>query len=1125
MIGQDIKYTINLAHGIPVITLNTPLAQGDDRAQKFIFELMNGDDKADTSALACTAYFVRGEGQEDSDTISLGGEFSDNILTVELKSGCYTKQTYFVLSVRLIDQNTGIKRTIVFVRGVVRTTQDGGSGDPDESLPSVEEILALMDDVEKAIERANEAAERAENAAGSGGSGGGLPTGGGAYQQLVTDGDGNALWEDRTHYTYQGEVVAFEGTALVPDENALIAVTSPLPVTPAAGKTYNVTWNGVEYECLAGEMERDGVTAIFIGDVGAMTGAGDTGEPFLFLAIPPAVAAVAGMYAGIFVLDGSTSVTVKVSFAGEAVKRIDYKYMPEYLYGIEDVPTAPVLNQTTFTFDGNEVSEVKITEAFASDLVVGAVYDVYWNGAKYVVTAAEIGGLGVGVGNLYKVGASSTDTGEPFVIIQLSETAAADQGAPGMVVAYDYSVSATVSITTCGQIIHKVPEQFLPKVEALNLVNGSADGSLRSVNAADNGDQMGENAVAIGYEARAIGPGSFALGDYAEAGHIDAANSPQGDGIAIGSRTTAFDNSVAIGRGSVAKYGGFAIHGNTAFGSSAFAAGSNTEAQAGQFVFGTWNVVDKSGKYVHIVGNGNSSGNAGSPEYSNAHTLDWDGNAWYQGSVLVGGTSQEDADYLVTRTELASAVGSGNVIPSYWLTHLNERIPAIRAAMTAAGWKKSAFLWYHDVHWTYGYKKAPMLLKYLYEHTPINKTMFGGDVVDNEGDTSTMAYLWDWRDAVRDIPNHHSVPGNHDDGNTTDNLWDDPYIYAYLLAAEETPDVVRTDAGLYYYIDDPTEKTRYLYIDTATKDGNIINDTAEQAWLVESLKSTPAGWHIVAIAHIWRTVDYDASPPADAGWSYGGAYCIGEFDKYNARTGEYASCTGKVEFCIGGHTHVDADFVSDGGIPVILTECDSRYVRSGLECTEGTITESSVNAIVADYANGIVNVIRIGRGSSRTVNLDGSGSSGGETPDVPDVPTGDFTNTLTEAGFSEGMRFSNTSLTDVEAAGWDITGYIPATRGDVIRFANVNFLDLDGTGGTSRAMIYLFDANKTYITCSANYDPNNLMSDAWSAVYGDDGDVVQFTIPTSYSANTAYIRIGARNIDQYSVITVNEPIE
>ena len=472
---------------------------------------------------------------------------------------------------------------------------------------------------------------------------------------------------------------------------------------------------------------------------------------------------------------------------------------------------------------------------------------------------------------------------------------------------------------------------------------------------------------------------------------------------------------------------------------------------------------------------------------------------------------------------------SGGVpaVPDYWLTHLQERIPAIRSAMEAAGWEKSAFLWYHDVHWTYGYKRAPMLLKYLYQHTPINRTAFGGDIVDNEGDDTTMAYLWDWRDAVRGLPNHHSVPGNHDDGNSTDNRWDDPYIYAYLLAAEETPDVVRGDAGLYYYIDVPTEKTRYLYLDTATKDGNIINDATEQAWLKETLKGTPDGWHIVAIAHIWRTVDYTASPPVDAGWSYGGAYCLEQFDAYNARSGEYAACTGRVEFAIGGHTHVDADFVSDGGIPVILTEGDSRYVRSGLACKEGTITEASVNAIVADYAHGVVNVIRIGRGSSRVVNLDGSGSTEPDTPDVPDVPTGDFTNVLTEVGYSEGKRFSTSSLTDVDAAGWDITGYIPAKRGDIIRMANVDFLDLTGetTSDVSRAMVYLFDTDKGYITCSANYDPDNLMSEAWAAVYDADGDVIQFTLPTSYSSSVAYIRIGARNIDQYSVITVNEAIE
>ena len=487
----------------------------------------------------------------------------------------------------------------------------------------------------------------------------------------------------------------------------------------------------------------------------------------------------------------------------------------------------------------------------------------------------------------------------------------------------------------------------------------------------------------------------------------------------------------------------------------------------------------------------------------------------------------------------SSTVTTGETIPDYWQTHLDERVPEIRAAMAAAGFNKSAFLWYHDIHWTYGYKQAPMLLKYLHAHTPINKTMFGGDVIDEEGDdTTTMSYLWDWRDAIRDIPNHHSVPGNHDDGNTIDNRFDDPYIYAFLQAAEETPDVVRGDSGLYYYIDAPAEKTRYLYLDTATKDGNILNDTAQQEWLKAALLQTPDSWHIVAIAHIWRTYD---SSYVDNGWGYGAKIALDMFDAYNARTGDYASCTGKVEFCIGGHTHIDADHYSDGGILVMLTECDSRNVRSGLDCTEGTITEASVNAIIADYANEKVSVIRIGRGSSRVVALteggdtggdsggdDGSGEEGGEDSggtDTPTIPEGDFTNVLTAVGYTENVRYSSSSEAETAATGWDLTGYIPATRLDVIRFANVNFFDLDGTGGTSRAQVYSFDADKGFIGGSEGYSAASPMSDAWSPVYGEDGDLIQFTVPSSYSSTVAYIRIGARNIDQYSVITVNEAIE
>ena len=44
-------------------------------------------------------------------------------------------------------------------------------------------------------------------------------------------------------------------------------------------------------------------------------------------------------------------------------------------------------------------------------------------------------------------------------------------------------------------------------------------------------------------------------------------------------------------------------------------------------VQGKHNIEDTEDKYAHIVGNGSHSGR------SNAHTLDWDGNAWFAGSV------------------------------------------------------------------------------------------------------------------------------------------------------------------------------------------------------------------------------------------------------------------------------------------------------------------------------------------------------------------------------------------------------------------------------------------------------------------------------------------------------------
>lgn len=52
-----------------------------------------------------------------------------------------------------------------------------------------------------------------------------------------------------------------------------------------------------------------------------------------------------------------------------------------------------------------------------------------------------------------------------------------------------------------------------------------------------------------------------------------------------------------------------------------------------------WNKRTSRGDYVHIVGNGVSENTR-----SNAHTLDWSGNAWYSGDVYVGSTSGTNKD-------------------------------------------------------------------------------------------------------------------------------------------------------------------------------------------------------------------------------------------------------------------------------------------------------------------------------------------------------------------------------------------------------------------------------------------------------------------------------------------------
>ena len=143
---------------------------------------------------------------------------------------------------------------------------------------------------------------------------------------------------------------------------------------------------------------------------------------------------------------------------------------------------------------------------------------------------------------------------------------------------------------------------------------------------------VGERSHAEGDSTLASGFGSHAEGDTTEANGRFA--HAEGTSTKANGENTHAEGEIttASGKGSHAE--GLRT---TAGGNYSHAEGTETIASGdNQHVQGRYNIEDTNKKYAHIVGNG-TGGNR-----SNAHTLDWDGNAWFAGKAS-GGTEANPA--------------------------------------------------------------------------------------------------------------------------------------------------------------------------------------------------------------------------------------------------------------------------------------------------------------------------------------------------------------------------------------------------------------------------------------------------------------------------------------------------
>lgn len=295
-------------------------------------------------------------------------------------------------------------------------------------------------------------------------------------------------------------------------------------------------------------------------------------------------------------------------YAASIPKPLNYDYMPEgYPKKSEEVVTIEV----DITWDGNTTGLVassmnhmyRVSDAVYTLEQFKKMNYVSHGSDTSVSSEIEEGGLNnVDVAN----GIFTLWGGEvqPIIVTEeaVAKGASINGGAPdtftepGVYFPADGSVTRLYSpepIVETVTTIEKLNEEFLP-YEIMKANNPVGKGSFSMNRKPDSG---------IGDCSHAEGNYTTASGDYshAEGNHTIAS------GI----------NSHAEGAVTIAS------------GIDSHAEGSGTIASSMcQHVQGKSNIEDRAGVYAHIVGNGASNTNR-----SNAHTLDWSGNAWFAGTV------------------------------------------------------------------------------------------------------------------------------------------------------------------------------------------------------------------------------------------------------------------------------------------------------------------------------------------------------------------------------------------------------------------------------------------------------------------------------------------------------------
>lgn len=266
--------------------------------------------------------------------------------------------------------------------------------------------------------------------------------------------------------------------------------------------------------------------------------------------------------------------------------------------------------------------------------------------------------------------------------------------------------------------------------------------------------------------------------------------------------------------------------------------------------------------------------------------------------------------------------------------------------------ESDGFWFITDMHFPDNCGLAAPALEYIQSICAERKLFFGGDMIASVHDMKegllpqNSAFM-----QIKGVSELFLLRGNHD---ITTHTGKKPWPLETLPQNEtvewfrsmSSPGAVYGNDGLYYYVDNPSSRIRYVAFEStdSVKDGKIKYGTSPKQldWIQkEAVESLPKGWKLLFLSHM----------PLYAGYK-GGKVMEGARNIV-----EKASSKCGVLMVLSGHRHTDLE-TRIGSILQVVSQCD------------GFVDDSILGGSSFDYVSisrdrSKITMVRVGRGENR----------------------------------------------------------------------------------------------------------------------------------------------------------------